>query len=140
MSLFGQVKNQSNKFKKMGKKVGNIILSLLLLCTTTGIAVNQHYSNGDLYSASLYGNAESCCPTDTENHNNCHETTKVYKVKNYFYPSNPSNIHLQFTSSIKLINLTEKSNSCKSVISSKTNCKLFKPNISGPEFLQVFIL
>ena len=124
----------------MSKKLGNIILSLLVLCTTTGIAVNQHYSNGELYSASLYGSAESCCPIDSENHDTCQETTKVYKVKDYFHPSNPVNIHLQFISTIQLIKLTEHDNTCKSVIYSITNCNPFKPDISGPELLQVFIL
>jgi hypothetical protein len=124
----------------MGKKIGNIMLSLLVLCTTTGIVVNQHYSNGELYSASLYGSAESCCPIDSENHDTCQETTKVYKVKDYFQPSNPGNTHLQFTSTIQLISLTVQTNTCKSVISSITNCNPFKTNISRPELLQVFIL
>jgi len=124
----------------MGKKIGNLMLSFLVLCTTTGIAVNQHYSNGELYSASLYGSAESCCPADSKNHDTCQETTKVYKVKDYFQPSNPLDIHLQLTSTIQLIYFTEQVNTCKSVISSITNCNLFKPNISRPELLQVFIL
>ena len=43
-------------------KVGiHIVLSVLLLVATTGLAISKHYCGGELISTSVLGEAESCC-------------------------------------------------------------------------------
>lgn len=70
----------------MFKKIGHIILSVVLLISTMGMAVSKHYCGEHLVSVSLYENAndDSCCDMD----NCCHNETKVYQVKeNFSVPS-----------------------------------------------------
>jgi hypothetical protein len=126
----------------MIRKTGNIILALLVLCTTTGIVVNQHYSGGDLYSVSAYTDPVSCCDSEEEkNANTCHEESKVYKVKDYFRASSSVTVHTYFMSIIQTIDITELFNTRAQVMKNvfyETN--LPKPKIPKPEFLQVFIL
>ena len=125
----------------MIQKAGNILLALLVLCTTTGMVINQHYSNGELYSASIYSNPDSCCDSETENMNTCHEETVVFKVKDYFRASQVVNVKAQFTYVLYKTNITELFNFTAPVI--KTPLNLFnplKPKIPKSEFLQVFIL
>lgn len=45
----------------MIQRLGHISLICMVLFATTGFVVNKHYMDGELYSASLYSNPESCC-------------------------------------------------------------------------------
>ena len=125
----------------MLKKTGNIILALLVLCSTTGLIVNQHFSNGELYATSLYADAESCCDDNSETTNTCHEETKVYKVKDYFHTSNPVTIQVNYQAILHKTNFTELFNAYKPVtFFAYTEYNLLKLKIPNPELLQVFIL
>lgn len=125
----------------MLQKTGNILLALLVLCTTTGMVINQHYSNGELYSTSIYSNPDSCCDNDTEEVNTCHEESVVFKVKDYFRASQAVNVKAQFSYILQKINITELFNYTAPVIKTPLNLfKPLKPKIPKSEFLQVFIL
>lgn len=126
----------------MLNKAGYIILAILVLCTTTGIVVNQHYSKGELYSSSFYSEPDSCCSQDNEEHlNTCHEQTMVYKVKDYFRASFPIKISVQFSFIIQTIKITELFNFTKPVTEfSNPEYKPIPPKIPTSEFIQVFIL
>ena len=125
----------------MIQKAGNILLAVLVLCTTTGMVVNQHYSNGELYSASLYSSADSCCENDVKEVKTCHEETKVYKVKDYFRASNAVSIKAQVTLIIQTIKITELFDFTRPLIDHPfKQYKLHKPKIPLTEFIQVFIL
>jgi hypothetical protein len=45
----------------MIKKLSHIILSVLLLTTTIGLAVSKHYCHDNLVGTAVFGKAESCC-------------------------------------------------------------------------------
>jgi hypothetical protein len=45
----------------MLKKISHIILFIVLLTATTGMAVSKHFCNGYLISSSIYTEADSCC-------------------------------------------------------------------------------
>lgn len=45
----------------MLKKISHIILFIVLLAATTGMAVSKHFCNGYLISSSIYTEADSCC-------------------------------------------------------------------------------
>ncbi len=45
------------------KKIGHIIMILLLLISTAGVSINKHYSGGELFSTAIFVEAESCCET-----------------------------------------------------------------------------
>jgi len=126
----------------MIRKTGNIILALLVLCTTTGIVVNQHYSGGELYSSSAYSDPVSCCDSEEEEKTtNCHEESKVYRVKDYFRASSSVTIQTYLTSVIQTIDITELFNTTAPVMKyAFYEVHLLIPKIPKPEFLQVFIL
>lgn len=44
----------------MFKTGSHIIASFVLFVLTVGVSINKHYSNGKLYSLSVFGNAKSC--------------------------------------------------------------------------------
>lgn len=60
------------------KKIGHIILVLLLLISTAGVSINKHYSGGELFSKSIFFKAKSCCETPC---GCCNETSKFVQVK-----------------------------------------------------------
>ena len=126
----------------MIRKTGNIILALLVLCTTTGIVVNQHYSGGKLYSASAYTDPVSCCDSEEEeNTSTCHEESKVYKVKDVFRAPSSVNIPAYFTFTVQKSDITKLFNVTYPVMKNVFfRLNLPKPKIPDPEFLQVFIL
>ncbi|SRR6056297_3625594 len=126
----------------MIRKTGNIILALLVLCTTTGIVVNQHYSGGELFSASAYTDPVSCCDSEEEeNTSTCHEESKVYKVKDVFRASSSLNIHAYFIFTIQAFDIMELFNiTAPEMKKAFYRLNLIKPKIPEPEFLQVFIL
>ena len=64
----------------MLKKLSHIILSLLLLVTTMGMAVSKHYCQGDLMSVSLFGQDDHACNMGSC----CHNETHIYQVKDDF--------------------------------------------------------
>ena len=59
----------------------HIILSVLLLTATMGMAVSKHYCSGDLIASTIFSEAESCCdgPCDC-----CHNENHFYKVQDDF--------------------------------------------------------
>ena len=126
----------------MIRKTGHIILALLVLCTTTGVVVNQHYAEGELYSSSLYSDPVSCCDSEEEKDSmNCHEESTVYKVKSSFRNSSSVNIQPYFTSIFPHVNITELFNTTATVIQNTSReINILTLKIPDPEFLQVFIL
>lgn len=46
------------------KTISHITFSVLLFTLSVGITVSKHYSNGKLYSESIFGKAESCNSSD----------------------------------------------------------------------------
>lgn len=62
-------------FAYMIKAISHIILSILVLTVSVGITINKHYSNGDLYSYTINGEAESCLLSESE-------TCGISEVKN----------------------------------------------------------
>ncbi|MCF6364821.1 MAG: hypothetical protein L3J35_01320 [Bacteroidales bacterium] len=50
----------------MLKAISHIIISILVLFLSIGITVSKHYSNGKLYSQSVFGEAESCESAESE--------------------------------------------------------------------------
>lgn len=60
---------------------------MLLVISTSGVIINKHYSGGELFSASFFVEAESCCETSCchhEHQNNCSEVSDFYKVNTDF--------------------------------------------------------
>jgi hypothetical protein len=130
-----------DNIKNMIKTAGNIILALLVLCTTTGLVVNKHYSEGELYSMAFYGEAESCCGNEDHHMNSCHDETRVYKVKDYFRASQNISIQGFYKSIIQPASFSELFDITRPVtILSSHHKKILIPRIPLPETLQVFIL
>ena len=65
----------------MLKRFSHIILSVLLLTTTMGMAVSKHYCSGVLMASEVFSEAESCCdgPCDC-----CHNENHFYQVQDDF--------------------------------------------------------
>lgn len=125
----------------MVHRIGNIILALLVLCTTTGFVVNKHFSDGELYSVSLFDEAESCCQNEQDQMDTCHNESDVYKVKDYFRASSSISIQAEFKTILYPAYIIEISYiSYIKVLNLFPDLKLLKPKIPKPEFIQVFIL
>lgn len=60
----------------MFKKASHIILSMLLLITTIGLAISKHYCGGELVSTRLFAEAESCCNSA----DCCKNESKTYQL------------------------------------------------------------
>ncbi len=45
----------------MLKRASHIVLILILMVSTTGIAISKHYMMGELFDISLIGEADHCC-------------------------------------------------------------------------------
>ena len=72
----------------MLKRISHIILSLVLLVSTMGMAVSKHYCQGDLYSVSVDGlNNDKCDMGDC-----CHDEAHFFKVQEDFYTPQISTI------------------------------------------------
>lgn len=67
----------------MIKQLLHIFLSGFLLLGTAGLVVSKHYSNGELYSSSLFGEAEPCC-ADDEMCSCCSTETEFFQVEDDF--------------------------------------------------------
>jgi hypothetical protein len=67
------------------RNIINIIIVALLLLSSSGVIVNKHYSNGKLYSVSLYTDAKSCCKTECKC---CNNETEIHILKADYITSN----------------------------------------------------
>jgi len=65
----------------MIKKVGNIVIILLLLIATGGIPITRHYCGTGVMSFSVYSTPKLCC--DRHCHK-CHDVLKFSKVNDDF--------------------------------------------------------
>src|SRR5690606_21789096 len=72
----------------MLKKISHIIISLLLLVSTTGIAISQHFCHDELVSTSVYNDTGSCCGENSC----CHDESEFYKLNDEFHASDPVQI------------------------------------------------
>ena len=68
----------------MFKKVLNIIIGLLLLISTSGVAVTRHYCGRTLMSVSIFSTPDKCCPGLCDK---CHNKTTFNKVSDKFTQS-----------------------------------------------------
>lgn len=64
----------------MLQKFSHIILALLLLVSTMGLAVSKHYCSDSLVSVSIFEEADSCC----DDMGCCHTENEFFQVKNDF--------------------------------------------------------
>ncbi len=58
------------------KKISYLIV-LIFIMSTVGVVIEKHYSMGDLYDISLYGEADRCCE---EGCGCCSEDTHLYRI------------------------------------------------------------
>ncbi len=64
----------------MLKKFSHITLSVLLLTTTIGVAVSEHFCSGTFVSVKLFSEAKSCCGDS----DCCHNENHFFKVNDDF--------------------------------------------------------
>ena len=64
----------------MLKRISHIILSVLLLTTTMGMAVSKHYCGNTFVTVKIFGEAKSCCGDS----DCCHNENHFFKVNDDF--------------------------------------------------------
>lgn len=64
----------------MLKKFSHIILSMLLLLSTTGVAISKHYCSGNLVSVAFFSTAQACCDDD----NCCQSESQFFQLDDDF--------------------------------------------------------
>lgn len=62
----------------MVKLIGHMVVSALLLVSATGMTVNMHFCQGDLYDLALNAPAHSCCEHQSNKHT-CHHDHDMTK-------------------------------------------------------------
>ncbi len=65
----------------MLKKAGNIVLILLILIATSGVALTRHYCGPTAKAFSFYSTPKACCDSHC---NKCHNVFKFTKVNDQF--------------------------------------------------------
>jgi len=70
----------------MLQRLGNILLIALVLCATTGLAVQKHLMHGEIYSTAVFGSPESCCVDDLVCEC-CDEESDILKIEDTFRTS-----------------------------------------------------
>ena len=96
----------------MLKKASHIILSMLLLLSTAGLAISKHYCGGELISTSLFVEADSCCESD----DCCKNETEVFQLDEDFSVSTaielPETVQIDLLAvSLMVLNLIVEENS-----------------------------
>lgn len=64
----------------MIRRFSHIILALLLLSTTTGMAISKHFCGDSLVSTVLFGEADSCCDSGSC----CQNESSFYQLNEDF--------------------------------------------------------
>jgi hypothetical protein len=62
----------------MLKVISHIVLSLLLLFSASGMTINMHFCEGQLYDMAFNTPAHDCCENDTDD-NTCHHDHDMTK-------------------------------------------------------------
>ncbi|MEN8118635.1 MAG: hypothetical protein ABFS16_16750 [Bacteroidota bacterium] len=96
----------------MIKKASHIILSMLLLISTTGLAISKHYCGGELISTSLFVEGGSCCDSD----DCCKNETEIFQLDEDFSVSTslaiPESVQIDLLAiSLVVFNLNIEENS-----------------------------
>ena len=71
------------------KKISYLIV-LIFIMSTVGVVIEKHYSMGDLYDISLFGEADRCCE---EGCGCCSEDTHLYRILDGYTLSHSPQIH-----------------------------------------------
>lgn len=109
------------------KKIGYILVSIVLLFATTGLTISKHYSSGSLYSVSVFDQAESCCKIPCAC---CSEKSTFYKL-NVNFTSPDFKVKLDFHSSFEFISIISEQKSIFPTIYTRN----YYNDISPPEYL-----
>lgn len=64
----------------MIKKIEAILLALLLLIPTFGVAIEKHFCGGKLSEVALFTGAGCACDETEENDDCCHEEDEVFRM------------------------------------------------------------
>ena len=76
----------------MIKKISHIILALLVLATTAGMTISEHYCGDTLREVSFMVEADPCCDIPD---GCCHNESNTYVIDDSF---SVSNFNIEFTS------------------------------------------
>ena len=122
----------------MIRYLSNIAMCFVLLAATNGLVVNKHYSNEQLYSASIFSNPESCC-NEGDHKDNCYEESEILKITNPLHSASqqtPVKHSTDFIITDVLI---------QTPLQAVFNNTTYQPNISRfkiplREFIQVFLI
>ncbi len=122
----------------MIRNLVNIVMCFVVLGATGGLVVSKHYSNGQLFSASLFSNPESCCD-EGDHEDNCYEETEILKITNPLHSTYQKTLVKHSTDLISVdfnILLAEQAVFPNTIY----HPKIYPHKIPLREFLQVFII
>lgn len=123
----------------MLQRLGNILLIAVVLCATTGLAVQKHFMQGELYSTAVFSNPESCCVDDLVCAC-CDEESGILKIEDSFRTSKQQTIPFN-TQPTSILRYPEAQPTLHSMVRYRSQVlKLPVKNYTTPEWMQVFIL
>jgi len=123
----------------MLQRFGNILLIAIVLCATTGLAVQKHFMHGELYSTALFSSPETCCVDDLVCEC-CDEESDILKVEDTFRTSQQQTIPI-ISQPAQILRQTEAQPAIQSMALYRAQVrKLPLIGIAAEEWIQVYLL
>lgn len=117
---------------KMLKKTSHIILSVLLLFATVGLAISKHYCGENHVSTSIFNEAESCC----DGSDCCKNESELFQLDGDF--SLVSVLEVPQSAEFELLNLAISVYNF-SVIETNEIQEFFESNLPPPPKIQTVL-
>ena len=73
------------------KKIIILNILIIFIISVSGIVINSHYSNGKLFSKSLFVDAKSCCE-ESNCCSHCEQKTEIKKIEDGFLSASSLNL------------------------------------------------
>jgi len=123
----------------MLQRFGNILLIAVVLCATTGLAVQKHFMHGEIYSTALFSSPESCCVDDLVCEC-CDEESGILKIEDTFRTSEQQTVHIN-NQPAKILRQPETQPTLQSMVHYRGQVfKLPVMSYAPQEWMQVFLL
>ena len=115
------------------------MLIAIVLCATTGLAVQKHFMHGELYSTALFSSPETCCVDDLVCEC-CDEESDILKVEDTFRTSQQQTIPI-ISQPAQILRQTEAQPAIQSMALYRAQVrKLPLIGIAAEEWIQVYLL
>ena len=105
------------------KIISNILISILIIASTSGVCISKHYCSNHLVSVSFFSNANKCCKGDCPL---CKNVNHAYKVKTKVVQSETTNFGIN-SSLTSVFNLSYLNTIILNTVSENPLVRIYPP-------------